>query len=82
MTTAQRAGLTRPAILWVVALAGLLAGSLLGAIQPARPVQALDRLPRASAAPSPGEMTVVVNAILYDVVIFVTDLPLVLNNAP
>jgi len=37
---------------------------------------------RGLALPGPGELSVVVNAILYDVVTYVADMPVIMNNAP
>ncbi|MCX6024877.1 MAG: hypothetical protein NTY23_01220 [Chloroflexi bacterium] len=82
MITSKAASLTRPALICAVALAGLLAGFFLGPLSPPHRVQALDSVPRPLAQPSPRELSVVVNAILYDVVTYIVDLPVIMNNAP
>ena len=82
MKTPTRQNLGAPAFQCAVLLAGLLLGFLLGPPRPPQPVQALDRRPRGLALPCPGELSVVVNAILYDVVTYVADMPVIMNNAP
>jgi hypothetical protein len=57
-------------------------GFFLGPLSPPHSVQALDSLPRGLAQPSPGQLSVVVNAVLYDVVTYLADLPVIMNNAP
>ena len=79
--TAQRRSLT-PALVCAVALAGLLLGFFLGPLSTPQPVQALNSTPRRLAVLNAGEVSVVINAILYDVVTYIVDLPLVMNNAP
>lgn len=79
---AQRKYLTSPALVCAVALAGLLLGFFLGPMSTPHPAQAMGHIPRTLARPSPGEVSVVVNALLYDVFTYVADLPLVMNNAP
>ena len=65
-----------------VALGGFAVGLILGPLSPPARVHALDSRPRSLAEPSPGQLSVAVNAILYDVITYIADLPVVMNNAP
>jgi hypothetical protein len=78
----QRKFPARPALVCAVAVAGLLFGFFLGPLSTPHPVQALESTPRRLAVLNAGEVSVVVNAILYDVVSYVVDLPVIMNNAP
>jgi hypothetical protein len=82
MKTPTRQNLGGPAFQCAVVLAGLLLGLFLGPPSSPSHVRALDNRMRGLALPGPGELSVVVNAILYDVVTFGADLPVILNNAP
>jgi hypothetical protein len=63
-------------------LTGLVVGIIWGPLSPPARVQALENRPRDLAQVSPGTLSVVVNAVLYDVVTYIVDLPLIMNNAP
>ncbi len=77
----QRSNYTRPVLISTVALAGLVVGFFLGPLSPPHPVQALRSSPREPAVLSVGEVSVVINAILYDVVTYFVDLPVIMDNA-
>ena len=82
MKTPTRQNLAGPAFQSTVLLAGLLLGVFLGPPSSPSHVRALDSRARELALPAPGELSVVVNAILYDVVTYVVDMPVIMNNAP
>jgi len=82
MRTPTRQNLGGPALQCAVLLAGLLLGLFLGPPSSPSHVRALDSRMRGFALPGPGELSVVVNAILYDVVTYVADMPVIMNNAP
>jgi hypothetical protein len=82
MMAAPKRVLAHPAVICAVALAGLLLGFFLGPPSAPHPVRALESLPRPLAVMNAGEVSVVINAILYDVVSYVVDLPVIMNDAP
>jgi hypothetical protein len=62
-----------------VVVAGMAIGLVWGTLSPPAGVQALDSRPRDLAQVNLGTYSVVVNAILYDVVTYGVDLPIIMN---
>jgi len=76
-SNASRAG--RLGVVCGVAVAGMAVGLVWGMLSPPAGVQALDSRPRDLAQVNLGTYSVVVNAILYDVVTYGVDLPIIMN---
>jgi hypothetical protein len=80
MSASVTSRLGRVGVAWGVVLTGLAVGLIWGALSPPARVQALDSLPRVLTQVNPGPRSVVVNSVLYDVVTYLVDLPVIMNN--
>ncbi len=80
MSASFTSRLSRLGVACGVVLTGLAVGLIWGPLSPPASVQALGSRPRNLAQVNLGAYSVVVNAILYDVVTYAVDLPLILNN--